>query len=403
MEIDIKVFDGTAFTLVVNCSDSIESVKKEIEPKSGIPVEQQHLSLAGRELKNELALSDYDVKSKPILLLNETRSRCIEILVKVPTGKTVTLEVDPNDFIDDVKMKIQDKEGIPPQSQNLILNGKYLEDRHSVSYYKIQGKSTLQMDLKSGRIGTMQIFINNLQTRRVITLKVKPDSSIEDVKSQIKDIEGIFPEQQCLIFRGKELKDGSTLNNCDMEKDAMLYLRVLEIKVHVEKRSSPGRKITLELKPSDTIKTLKDKIQEKEWIKPEQQCVMFNGQQMEHSRTLGYYRVENESTLHLIPFPVFKQIYVKTLAEKKIVLDVEQSDTVRMVLDKIEELEQTPRGKIFELQYNGKPLGYNKTLGACSIPKDSDLYVVDAGRWLARYFGSVFIPLITHLFSVVNF
>ena len=399
MEIDIKMFDKSAFSLVVNCSDSIENLKKEIESKSGVPVKKQHLSLAGRELKNELALSDYDVKSRhlsvsrrklalsehdvksrPTLLLNVKRFRCIKIFVNVPTGKEVTLEVDPNDFIDDVKMKIQDEVGIPPQSQNLTLNGKNLEDGHSVSYYKIQGKSILHLDLKSARIGSMQISINNLQTRRVITLEVKPDSSIEDVKNQVKDIEGIFPEQQCLIFRGKELKNGSTLNNWDIKKDAMLYLRVLEIKVHVEKRCSPGKRVTLELKPSDTIKTLKDKIQEKEWIKPEQQCVMFNGQQMEHSRTLGYYRVENESTLHLIPFPVFKQIYVNTPAGKKIVLDVEQNDTIRMVLEKIKELEETPPGEIFGLKYKDKLLAYNRTLCACSIPEDPDLYVVDAGR-----------------------
>ena len=380
MEVDIKMFDRRAFTLMVNCSDSIENVKKKIKSEIGIPVERQHLSLAGRQLKNELALSDYDVESRPTLLLNVTTFRCIKIFVSVPAGKTVTLEVDPNDFIDDVKMKIQDKEGIPPQSQNLILNGKILEDGHSVRYYKIQGKSTLRLDLKSGRIGTMQIFINNLQSRRVITVEVKPDSSIEDVKNQIKDIEGIFPEQQCLIFRGKELKNDSTLNNWDIKKDAMLYLRVLEIKVHVEKRWSSGKKVTLELKPSDTIKTLKDKIQEKEWIKPEQQCVMFNGQQMEHSRTLGYYRVENESTLHLIPNPVFKQIYVNTPAGKKIVLDVEQSDSIRMVLEKIKELEETPGGEMLGLKYKDKLLNYNRTLGACSIPEDADLYVVPAGR-----------------------
>ena len=380
MEIDIKMFNGTAFTLLVNRSDSIENLKKEVKSKSGIPVERQHLSLAGRELKNELALSDYDVKSRPILLLNLRSFRCIKILVTVSTGEEVTLEVDPNDFIDDVKMKIQDEVGIPPQSQNLTLDGKNLEDGHSVSYYKIQGKSSLNLYLKSARIGSMQISINNLQTRRVITLEVKPDSSIEDVKNQIKDIEGIFPEQQCLIFRGKELKNGSTLNNWDIKKDAMLYLRVLEIKVHVEKRCSPGKRVTLELKPSDTIKTLKYKIQEKEWIKPEQQCVMFNGQQMEHSRTLGYYRVENESTLHLIPFPVFKQIYVNTPAGKKIVLDVEQNDTIRMVLEKIKELEETPPGEIFGLKYKDKLLAYNRTLGACSIPEDPDLYVVPAGR-----------------------
>ena len=149
MLIFVRPVLGETFSVEVQPSDTIETVKAQIQSRMRIPVEAQRIIYADDELDDAHTLSDYGIKDEALVVLafrprpdsNTTEARDaakgrVHIDVALP-DKTIKLDVELTDTIESVRAKILDKEGIAPDRQRLLFRCMELRDGRTLSNYKV--------------------------------------------------------------------------------------------------------------------------------------------------------------------------------------------------------------------------------------------------------------------------
>ena len=162
MNIFIKSWTGKTITLDVTPNDTIEDVKIKIEEKEGIPPDELCLTYLGQLLEDDHILSDYKIMTESTLQLVQQIRRSMQIFIQTLSGKTITLEIEPSDTIENVKVKIQEKIGLQPHIQHLSFSGQQLEDSRALLDYNVQAESILHLSTSS-----MQIFVKTLSGKTI--------------------------------------------------------------------------------------------------------------------------------------------------------------------------------------------------------------------------------------------
>lgn len=295
----------------------------------------------------------------------------MRIFVKTQTGRTViTLEVDPEHTVQNVKRKLSDEVAIPVDQQRLTFQGETLEDddEDEVLPEDTLGNAKKKIPVES----THAVFA------KMTHPLAEPETSIENVKASIQDKEEISLDQQHLIFADVELIDDRTLKYYNIQAGSTIHLfLVLRGRIHV--KTQTGKMITLEVVPEDTIENVKKKLFEERGIAVECTDIVYAGKTLEDQRTLGDYNIRRESILHLIPTSRdgVMPIRLQTLTGKTINLEVRPQDTINAVKKEVfvKEGITVARQSLF---YAGLKLKDHKTLRDYNIWRNA---VLDL-RWM---------------------
>ena len=143
----------------------------------------------------------------------------MQIIIKIFAipyrGKSITLQVEPDDTIENIKAKIQDKLGIEPDCQILtkFLSGKkYDHDDYTLRDYDIYDNATLSL-YPIAKYTLCYVFYNDLGDKFEIKTYNKYDNcDVKTIKEAIYEILGIVSAYQQLSFNGRILDDNSSIN-----------------------------------------------------------------------------------------------------------------------------------------------------------------------------------------------
>ncbi len=321
ISIFVKTSNGQTTSYLVSENDSIDALKMRLSQKLHLPISNIDLYINGVKLKDDEKLKNHRIQVGAVIeVSSQAKTEQIQVSLQPIAQPCFHCTVKRSDTVETLKKEIEKQEGTPVNHIQLRFAGQILENDRTLKNYGIKNDSVIEFtrlfvpNLNPPAVSPAQnieVFISTL-TGRNFSFQLSDASTIEALKKEIEEKEGIPLNQQKLMLDRQKLENDRTLKSYDINKDSKIRLIYMPEPVAVQdvKPAAPtmdifvktleGKTVIFRLSDTDTIETLMDKINEKGRIPKDQQRLIFAGKQLEPHCTLNSYGIRKEATLHLV-------------------------------------------------------------------------------------------------------
>lgn len=399
-QIFVRTLNGR--TMVFECQplNTVERIKERIRNHEGLHIDIQQLSFEGRVLENQSTLQECGLQHNAIIDLALEQGRNTQIFVSLPGNDILSLWVNGEHTVAQLKQQIAERKNIPANVQDIFFARQKLEDDRTLQSYVIEENHMLHLHIATPLMLELTV---QFRSGKKLQLEEPTHKIVSSLKHVIWEKEGVPTEHQVLFYKGKELDGYRKLIDYNIQSGDTLDIDIVEPVTDIVSSTASrtgsthesdrprglllfvktltGKTITLNVAVSDTVGDLKRKINEKEGIPINQQCLIAAGKPLADTDDIHTVGVQNHSVVHLVlrvPSRSPLSLSVQTPTGQSLTVSSNIADTV----NQFKEIIETENGFAASQQvllYEGTILQGERTLGSYSIPDGTQLQLQMSG------------------------
>ena len=326
----VNTMDGQKIGVMIDPSDPISEIKKQVQDEACVPADNQRLFMGGEELNDEKSPEEYGIKEGAEL---DMEPKSIKVKVEMRDGSAQIIDLTPSDTSDEIKRKIADKTGMIPPRQ--IVKAKLLDEELPNGGSTVKDMGIKEEDVLVVEVYEVPISVTDIDGKR-IQLSIDPTDPIGEIKNIVSNKSGVPADNQKLFRHGddEELRDDSkSAQECGIEAEAELDMEPKIINVVVDMPN--GEPHAVELTPQDTSKVIKDKIEQATGMVAPRQAVSHNGSELPDDEST--VKVMGIRECHNLKVGIYKiPLTVKTIDGKALNITVDPTEPVGNIKIQIE-------------------------------------------------------------------
>ena len=351
--------------VTVDPGDTILAVKEKIQKRENIPIEQQNLIFSGVKLDDDKLLNSYNVQ----------RDSTVHLVIKV---KTDDRAADEGQKPREERSQAHSNTSAKQPSYHTLSSGGSSEGYSGATYASQRSDETNYQPYKYSDAGRMEQPRRNYSGQQDAYRGRPDDPSSQPPTDRRSGSHSYYnpPTMVPLSHSSHSREESMTLN--------------------IDVRS--GKRFTVTVSTMESVRGLKNQIYQQERIKPEEQTLLFSGRQLQDGRTLNDYMISNNCTVHLnvTVAAVQLHLFVKTLTGKTHILYPMSTQTIMGLKRELQQREGVDASKL-TLLFEGSSLDDDKALKDCNLPQQCTLHVVQKKSSAQKRVPNI--PILVHTLS----